>query len=317
LSKLALITGVNGQDGSYLSELLLADGYEVHGTVRRSSTTTTERVGHLLQDLHLHYADVTDAAGIASLVSDLHPDEVYNLAAMSDVRVSFVIPHYAAQATGIGALNVLEAVRQEWPQAKVYQAGSSEMFGTNPAVPCNELSRFEPVSPYAAAKVFAFHVAKNYREAHGMFVVNGLLFNHESARRGTEFVTRKITKAVGQIFRGKQSSVKLGNLHAKRDWGYAPEYMEAVRLMMARDYPDDYVIATGETHSVEEFAREAFATVDLDWREYVRHDEAMERPSEVPLLLGDASKARDELGWEPKIRFHELIRKMVGHDLCG
>jgi GDPmannose 4,6-dehydratase len=236
---------------------------------------------------------------------------------MSDVRVSFDQPYYASQATGVGALNVLEAVRCACPTAKVYQAGSSEMFGTNPNVPCNEHSRFEPASPYAAAKVFAYNTAKIYREAYDMFVVNGILYNHESERRGTEFVTRKITKGVRAVFSGEVQKIKLGNLTAKRDWGYAKDYMYAAYMMMQQDTPDDFVIATGESHSVADFASEAFAAVDLDWHDHVEYDGNLERPVEVPYLLGCAEKAKVLLGWEPGIRFHELVRLMVAHDLCA
>lgn len=315
--KRALITGVNGQDGSFLAELLLAEGYEVHGTIRRSSTWSLERL-YLIRDnprFILRYADLSDAASLASLISSIVPDEIYNLAAMSDVRVSFDLPHYASQVTGVGALNVLEAARQAAPSARIYQAGSSEMFGTNPNVPCNESSAFEPASPYAAAKVFAYHVARNYRGAYGMFVVNGILFNHESERRGVEFVTRKITKAVGRIKRGEQKTLKLGNLDAFRDWGYSPEYMMAAYHMLQQDTPEDYVIATGKTHSVQEFAQAAFAAAGLDWSDYVVYDKELERPTEVPFLLGDYSKAERDFGWTPKVRFTELVERMVVHDL--
>lgn len=314
----ALITGANGQDGSYLCELLLAEGYEVYGMIRRSSTFNRGRLAAVEDKIHLAYSDLTDSCALASLVAECRPDEVYNLAAMSDVRVSFDVPNYAASVTGLGALNLLDAVCRERPQARVYQAGSSEMFGTNPDVPCDERSEFRPASPYAAAKVFAHHVAENYRDAYGMFISTGILYNHESERRGTEFVTRKITKAVAAISRCQRNELQLGNLDAKRDWGYAPEYMRAAWLMMQRDEPKTYVVATGETHSVREFADAAFSVAGLDWRDYVRHDANLERPTEVPLLLGDSSLAAADLGWKPEIKFHGLVQLMTEHDLrCG
>ncbi len=314
MNKTALIIGVNGQDGSYLAEHLLSHGYVVHGTVRRSSTSNLGRIQHLLDSVQLHYGDLTDSAGLVRLVKDIQPHEVYNLGAMSDVRASFDIPHYAGASTGLGALNVLEAVRLACPQARYYQAGSSEMFGTNPDVPTNEQSRFEPASPYAAAKVYAHHITENYREAYDLFAVNGILFNHESERRGVEFVTRKITRGVADIVAGKASKITLGNLKAKRDWGYAPDYVVAMHLIMQADEPSTFVVATGETHSVEEFLERSFDLVGLDWRKYVDTDADLMRPTEVPLLLGDASKAKRVLGWEPTVRFDELVEIMIKSD---
>jgi GDPmannose 4,6-dehydratase len=314
--KTALITGVNGQDGSYLADQLLARGYEVHGTIRRSSTQSTGRIAHLTGKVTLHYADLTDSASVSRVLDEVHPGEVYNLAAMSDVRASFDTPLYAASATGTGALCVLEAVRQRCPEARVYQAGSSEMFGTNPDVPCDESSRFEPASPYAAAKVFAYNVAKNYRDAYGMFVVNGILYNHESPRRGVEFVTRKITLGVAAICRRETDLLTLGNLEASRDWGFAPEYMDAAWRMLQQDEPADFVIATGETHTVREFADRAFGWAGLDYRHYVSsHAAHLERPTEVPYLLGDPSKAKRLLGWEPDVKFDQLVDIMMQSDL--
>jgi GDPmannose 4,6-dehydratase len=314
--KTALITGVNGQDGSYLTELLLAHGYEVHGTVRRSSTPSLQRITHLTDKVILHYADLTDPASVSRVLDEVRPDEVYNLGAMSDVRASFDTPLYAASATGTGALCVLEAVRQRCPGAKVYQAGSSEMFGTNPDVPCDESSRFEPASPYAAAKVFAYNVARNYRDAYGMFVVNGILYNHESPRRGVEFVTRKITLGVAAICRREADLLTLGNLEASRDWGFAPEYMDAAWRMLQLDQPEDFVIATGETHTVRDFADRAFGWAGLDYRHYVSsHAAHLERPTEVPYLLGDPSKAEGLLGWKPDVKFDKLVDIMMQADL--
>ncbi len=314
--KTALIIGVNGQDGSYLSELLIVRGYDVHGTVRRSSTLGNERIVHLRDMVSLHYGDLTDPAGITRLVAKLQPDEVYNLGAMSDVKASFDIPAYTGASTGLGALHVLEAIRVACPSARYYQAGSSEMFGTNPDVPTNELSRFCPASPYAAAKVYAHHITSNYREAHNLFAVNGILFNHESPRRGVEFVTRKITLGVSDISAGRADRLVLGNLDASRDWGYAPDYVDAMHRMMTASYPQDYVVATGETHTVREFLDRAFDYVGLDWRKYVEVDPGLLRPTEVPLLLGDASRARSELGWEPSVTFDRLVEIMMASDLC-
>lgn len=312
----ALITGVNGQDGSYLAEILLRYGYEVHGTVRRSSVPNLWRLAEIRDRITLHYADLTDPASISGLVHALEPEELYNLAAMSDVRASFDTPLYAGAATGLGAQSVLEAVRRFSPRTKVYQAGSSEMFGTNPDIPCNENSRFEPASPYAAAKVYGYHTALNYRNAFGLFVTNGILFNHESPRRGEEFVTRKITLGVNAILAGRADTLTLGNLYASRDWGWAPEYMEAAYRMMQLDEPSDYVIATGVTHSVEEFAELAFAYAGLDWRKYVKFSTDLLRPTEVPLLLGDAYRAERDLGWRPRTRFPRIVELMMEADKC-
>ena len=315
MKKVALIIGVNGQDGSYMCEHLLGLGYVVHGTVRRASHPNLGRIKHLLDKVRLHYGDLTDAAGLVRLVRDLQPDEIYNLGAMSDVRTSFDIPHYTGTSTALGALNVLEAVRFAWPYAKFYQAGSSEMFGTNPEVPSNELTGFEPASPYAAAKVYAHHMTTCYREAYNLFAVNGILFNHESERRGAEFVTQKIALGVAAVYTGRVKKLSLGNLHAKRDWGYAPEFVAAMHLMMQHQEPSDFVVATGETHSVVEFLERAFDYVSLDWRKYVDVDPKMMRPLDVPLLLGDASKAKRELGWEPTVKFDRLVKIMVKYAL--
>jgi len=310
----ALITGVNGQDGSYLAELLLSKGFEVHGTIRRASVPNLQRIEHLKDKITLHYGDMADATSLHRAVALSEPDHVYNLAAMSDVRVSFDVPMYAAQVDAVGPLGLLEAVRLEAPGARFYQAGSSEMFGMNPEVPCNEGSAFYPGSPYAAAKVMAFHCTKNYREAYDMFAVNGILFNHESERRGVEFVTRKVSKAVARLVQGVSGNLVLGDLKPKRDWGYAPDYVEAMYLMLTADEPDDYVVATGETHSVEEFLNVAFGHVGLDWRKHVSFDASFFRPTDPPVLLGDPSKARNVLGWKPKVHFEELVRRMVDSD---
>jgi GDPmannose 4,6-dehydratase len=314
----ALIIGVNGQDGSYLAELLLHEGYEVHGTVRRASLPRVDRIAHLMSPqplLTLHYADLTDAAGIIRLVDELQPAEVYNLGAMSDVGASFDTPHYTGTVTGLGALNVLEAVRLACPTARYYQAGSSEMFGLNHVAPFNELSRFRPISPYAAAKVYAHHMTTCYRDAYGLFAVNGILFNHESERRGPDFVTRKITLGVAAICAGRASKITLGNIEARRDWGYAPEYMVAAYNMMQAPHPGDYVIATGEAHSVREFADAAFRYAGLDWEKYTEVSSELIRPADVPLLAGDASKAQSDLGWSPVTKFSQLVEIMMEHDL--
>jgi len=322
--KKALITGITGQDGSYLADLLLKKGYEVHGIIRRASTFNTDRIDHLYQDPHvhgvklfLHYGDLADSVHLVKLIYQLKPDEIYHLGAQSHVRVSFEIPEYTADVTGIGTIRILEAMREAGVGSRFYQASSSEMFGKVQAVPQSETTPFWPRSPYGAAKVFAYWATVNYRESYAMHASNGILFNHESPRRGETFVTRKITRAVAAIKCGLQQELFLGNLGAKRDWGYAPEYVEAMWLMLQQDNPDDYVIATGETHSVQEFLEHAFARVDLDWREFVRHDGRYERPAEVDLLVGDASKARRVLNWEPKIRFPELVRIMVDADLAS
>ncbi len=320
----ALITGITGQDGSYLADLLLKKGYEVHGIIRRASTFNTDRIEHLYQDPHvhgvklfLHYGDLADSVHLVKLIYQLKPDEIYHLGAQSHVRVSFDIPEYTADVTGVGAVRILEAMREAGVESRFYQASSSEMFGKVQAVPQSEATPFWPRSPYGVAKVFAYWATVNYRESYGMHASNGILFNHESPRRGETFVTRKITRAVAAIKRGWQKELFLGNLDAKRDWGYAPEYVEAMWLMLQQEKPADYVIATGETHSVQEFLELAFARVDLDWKEFVKHDDRYERPAEVDLLVGDASKARRVLGWEAKIRFPELVGIMVDADLAN
>ncbi len=321
--KTALITGITGQDGSYLAELLLSKGYEVHGIIRRASTFNTERIEHLYQDPHvngvhlfLHYGDIADSTNLIKLLYRIEPDEIYHLAAQSHVRVSFDIPEYTGDVTGLSTIRILEAVRETGLKSRFYQAGSSEMFGKVQEVPQRETTPFYPRSPYGAAKVYAHWVTVNYRESYGMFACNGILFNHESPRRGETFVTRKITRAVAQIAAGLQDKLYLGNLDAKRDWGYAKEYVEAMWLMLQKPEPADYVIATGETHSVREFLEEAFSCVNRDWRDYVELDERYLRPAEVDLLVGDASKAEQELGWKPRTTFKELVRLMVDADLA-
>jgi len=321
--KKALISGITGQDGSYLAEFLLQKKYEVHGIVRRSSSFNTGRIDHLfLNDpehretrLHLHYGDVTDPTNIIRLVEKIVPDEIYNLAAQSHVKVSFDIPAYTAHVDALGTLHFLEAIRETRIKTKLYQASTSELFGKVQTIPQNENTPFYPCSPYGVAKLYGFWAVKNYREAYGLYACNGILFNHESPRRGEAFVTRKITLGAARIKLGLQKELHLGNLTAKRDWGYAPEYTEAMWLMLQQRSPDDYVIATGETHSVQELVEEAFDHVGLDWREHIRIDRDYYRPSEVDLLVGDASKAREKLGWEAKVRFKELVRLMVDADL--
>ena len=319
----ALITGITGQDGSYLAELLLLKGYEVHGIVRRASSFNTGRLDHLYRDPHepdsklkLHYGDLADGQSLTNLVLNIEPDEIYNLGAQSHVRVSFDAPLYTHDVTGTGALRVLEAARQlnKYKPVRVYQASSSEMFGDVIETPQTEATPFRPCSPYACAKVFAFHQTVNYREAYGLFACNGILFNHESPRRGETFVTRKITRAVGRIREGLQEKLYLGNLDAKRDWGYAKEYVEAMWLMLQHEDPNDFVIATNETHSIREFLELAFDCVDLNWQDYVEIDPRYYRPMEVNLLLGDYSKAKDILGWEPQTTFNALARIMVEAD---
>jgi GDPmannose 4,6-dehydratase len=322
MSKKALITGITGQDGSYLAELLLSKGYEVHGVIRRASTFNTGRIDHLYQDRHimgvklfLHYGDLSDSVNLVKLLLDLKPDEIYHLGAQSHVRVSFDIPEYTADVTGIGTIRILEAIREAGARSRFYQASSSEMFGKVHEVPQKETTPFHPRSPYGCAKVFAYWATVNYREAYGLHASNGILFNHESPRRGETFVTRKITRAVAAIKLGLQEKLYLGNLDARRDWGYAKEYVEAMWLMLQQDQADDFVIATGETHSVKEFLEEAFAHVNLDWKKYVVHDARYERPSEVDLLIGDPSKAKKVLKWEPKTHFKDLVRIMVDADI--
>jgi GDPmannose 4,6-dehydratase len=320
--KKALITGITGQDGSYLAEFLLAKGYEVHGIIRRASTFNTGRIDHLYKDPHingvrlfLHYGDIADSTNLIKLIYRIQPDEVYHLAAQSHVRVSFDIPEYTADVTALSTTRILEAIRETGVKSKFYQASSSEMFGKVDEVPQRETTPFHPRSPYGVAKVYAHWATVNYREAYGLFACCGILFNHESPRRGETFVTRKITRAVARIKAGMQKKLYLGNLNAKRDWGYAREYVEAMWLMLQQDKADDYVIATGETHSVEEFLAEGFSHVNLDWRDYVELDPKYLRPAEVDLLIGDATKASRELGWNPKVTFKELVRLMVDADV--
>jgi GDPmannose 4,6-dehydratase len=320
--KRALITGITGQDGSYLAELLLQKGYEVHGIIRRASSINSSRIDHLYQDRHkrgvklfLHYGDLSDSVSLVKMMYDLKFDEVYHLGAQSHVRVSYDIPEYTADITGVGTIRILEAIRETDSNPRFYQASSSEMFGKVTEIPQRETTPFHPRSPYAVAKVFSYWATVNYREGYNMFACNGILFNHESPRRGETFVTRKITRALAHIKFGLQEKLYLGNLDAKRDWGYAPEFVEAMWMILQQDEPDDYVIATGETHSVKEFCEEAFAHVGLDWKKYVEIDKAYYRPAEVDLLIGDASKAKRVLGWEPKTRFKDLVKLMVDADL--
>jgi GDPmannose 4,6-dehydratase len=319
--KRALITGVTGQDGSYLAELLLSKRYEVHGLIRRASTFNTQRLEDIYRDPHesgvrflMHYGDLSDSGSLVNLIRTLEPDEIYHLGAQSHVKVSFEIPEYTADATAMGTIRMLEAIRASGIDTRFYQAGSSEMFGSAPA-PQNESTPFHPRSPYAISKVFAHWATANYREAYGLFGANGILHNHESPRRGETFVTRKITRAIARIKAGMQEKVFLGNLEAKRDWGYAPEYVEAMWLMLQHDEPLDLVIATGEMHSVKEFAEQAFAHVGLDWERYVDVDPNYYRPAEVDALCGDASKAKETIGWEAKTRFAELVPIMVDADM--
>ncbi len=320
--KKALITGITGQDGSYLADLLLEKGYEVHGIIRRASTFNTSRIDHLYADPHvhgvrlfLHYGDLSDSLNLTRLIDRTGPDEIYHLGAQSHVRVSFDIPENTGDVTGLGAIRILEAIREAKVPARFYQASSSEMFGKVQAVPQTETTPFWPRSPYAVAKMYAYWATVNYRESYGMHASNGILFNHESPRRGETFVTRKITRAVAAIKLGKQKELYLGNLDAKRDWGYAPEYVEGMWRMLQQPESDDYVLATNETHTVKEFVEEAFGHVELEWRKFVKHDARYERPAEVDLLIGDPAKAKAKLGWEPKTRFKELVKIMVDADL--
>jgi GDPmannose 4,6-dehydratase len=320
--KKALITGITGQDGSYLADLLLDKGYEVHGIIRRASTFNTSRIEHLYQDPHvngvrlfLHYGDLSDSVNLVKLLYDLKPEEIYHLAAQSHVRVSFDIPEYTSDITGIGTIRILEAIRETGVRPKFYQASSSEMYGKVQEVPQTETTPFWPRSPYAVAKLFAYWATVNYRESYGLHASNGILFNHESPRRGETFVTRKITRAVARIKRGLQKDLYLGNLDARRDWGYAKEYVEGMWRILQQEEPDDYVLATNETHTVREFCEEAFGHVDLDWKEFVRHDARYERPAEVDLLIGDPAKAKAKLGWEAGTKFQELVKIMVDADL--
>jgi GDPmannose 4,6-dehydratase len=318
----ALITGITGQDGSYLAELLLSKGYEVHGLIRRSSLFNTQRIDHLYVDPHeastrffLHYADLTDSSSLIGHLHAIRPDEVYNLGAQSHVKVSFEMPEFTAETAGMGALRMLEAVRTADWSIRFYQAGSSEMYGRVLASPQTELTPFNPRSPYAAAKVFAHFMTIDYREAYGLHASNGILFNHESPRRGGTFVTRKVTRGVAAILKGEQEHLFLGNLDAQRDWGYAKEYVEAMWLMLQQPEPDDYVVATGEMHTVRELCEAAFGLVGMDWERYVRVDERYFRPTEVDELRGDPSKAERVLGWKPRTRFRDLVRLMLEHDL--
>ena len=319
--KTALITGITGQDGSYLAEYLLHQGYEVHGIIRRASTFNTRRIDHIYRDphvkngerLYLHYGDMGATGVLGDIIYDTKPDEVYHLAAQSHVKVSFEMPEYTGDTTGLGTARMLEAVHRVKKEIKFYQASTSELFGAAKP-PQSEDTPFYPRSPYAAAKLYAYWMVVNYREAYDMFATNGILFNHESPRRGETFVTRKITRALASIRAGKQDKLYLGNLDSKRDWGYAPEYVEAMHLLMQQDKPDDYVLGTGESHSIREFLDEAFGYVDLDWHKYVEIDPRYFRPTEVDYLLADPAKAKKQLGWEPKVKFHELVRIMVDAD---
>ena len=310
----AFITGVTGQDGSYLAEILLEKGYEVYGMVRRASTFNRSRIDHLQGEIELVYGDLGDSSVLNQLMRTIRPGEVYNLGAQSHVRVSFDIPEYTADVAGTGTLRLLDAIREGDVQCRFYQASSSEMFGKVAEVPQTESTPFHPRSPYAVAKVYGYWITRNYREAYGMHATNGILFNHESPRRGENFVTRKITLGVGEILRGERETIALGNLEARRDWGYARDYMEGAWLMLQQDEPDDYVLATHETHSVQEFLEEAFDYAGLDWRTHVTTDPRFLRPAEVDLLIGDYSKAKERLGWEPNVRFRELVRMMVDAD---
>ncbi|MGD0169405.1 MAG: GDP-mannose 4,6-dehydratase [Smithella sp.] len=319
--KKAFITGITGQDGSYLAELLLGKGYEVHGLIRRSSTFNTDRIDHLYRDVHeqdaklfLHYGDLSVSGQLMDLLHSLGPDEIYHLGAQSHVRVSFDMPEYTGDVTGLGTLRILEAIRKTGIKTKFYQASSSEMFGAAPP-PQNENTLFQPRSPYAAAKVYAYYIVRNYRDAYGIFATNGILFNHESPRRGETFVTRKITRAATQIKLGLKDKLYLGNLESKRDWGFAGDFVEAMWLMLQQDKPDDFVIATGETHSVREFAEKVFSKLDLDYHKYVSIDPRYFRPTEVDVLLGEASRAKKILNWQPKVTFDKLIDMMIAADM--
>ena len=319
--KRAFITGITGQDGSYLAELLLAKGYEVYGMIRRASTFNTGRIDHLYQDPHedpplrLVYGDLTDASSLNRLLRQIRPDEIYNLGAQSHVRVSFDVPEYTGEVTGMGTLRLLEAIRETGLTCRFYQASSSELYGKVREVPQRESTPFYPRSPYAAAKAYAFYMVQNYREAYGMHASNGILFNHESERRGETFVSRKITRAVAHIKHGLQDKHSMGNLDAKRDWGYAPDYVRAMWQMLQQATPDDYVIATGEMHTVREMLELAFAHAGLDWKKHVEIDSKYFRPTEVDELMGDATKARTAFGWKPEVSFTELVRRMVDHDV--
>lgn len=322
MTKKALITGITGQDGSYLAEFLLAKGYEVHGIIRRTSTFNTRRLDHLYRDphnreavrLYLHYGDIGSSGNLSDIIGEVQPNEIYHLAAQSHVRVSFDLPDYTGDVTGLSTVRILEAMRRTGSKARFYQASSSEMFGETPP-PQNEKTLFQPRSPYAAAKLYAYWVTRNYREGYGLYACNGILFNHESPRRGETFVTRKITRAVAAIVANRQQHLYLGNLDARRDWGYAPDYVEAMWLMLQQEQPRDFVIGTGEAHTVRDFLDEAFGYVGLDWQGYVRIDPRYFRPTEVDYLLADASQAQASLGWQPRVRFAELVRIMMDADL--
>lgn len=319
--KKALITGITGQDGSYLAEFLLSKGYQIHGIIRRASTFNTGRIDHIFEDPHeagarlfLHYGDLSDSGQISNIIYNVKPDEVYHLGAQSHVRVSFDIPEYTGDVTALGTTRILETIRRSGRNIKFYQASSSEMFGDAP-VPENEETPFRPCSPYAVAKVYAHWMTRNYREGYGLFACNGILFNHESPRRGETFVSRKITRAIANIVAGKQNKLYLGNLNAKRDWGFAPEYVETIWLMLQQENPDDYVIGVGKAHAVREFLEEAFSYVNLEWEKYVEEDPRYFRPTEVDLLIADASKARRKLNWQPRINFKELVKIMMDADM--
>lgn len=320
--KKALITGITGQDGSYLTELLLEKGYEVHGIIRRSSSFNTERIDHLYTDPHindvrmfLHYGDLSDSSNLSRILEKIQPDEIYNLAAQSHVRVSFDMPEYTADVTGLGTIRLLDAIKETQIKTKFYQASTSELYGKVVETPQTEKTPFYPRSPYACAKVYSYWITVNYRESYDMYACNGILFNHESPRRGETFVTKKITHAIARILNKEQDKLYLGNLDSKRDWGYAKDYVEAMWLMLQQEKADDYVIATGETHSVREFLDEAFGLVGLDWKRYVEIDPRYYRPAEVDLLLGDPTKAKEKLGWKPKTTFKELVKIMLEYDL--
>src|SRR5882762_7895815 len=322
MAKTALISGITGQDGSFLAELLLDKGYDVYGIIRRSSSFNTDRIDHLYQDPHekgtrlrLLYGDLNDSSSLNTILRQVQPDEIYNLGAQSHVRVSFDIPEYTGEVTGLGAVRFLEAIRETGIKPKFYQASSSELYGKVVETPQTETTPFHPRSPYACAKAYAYYITVNYRESYGLFACNGILFNHESERRGETFVSRKITRAATRIKLGLQDKLYLGNLDARRDWGHAMDYVRAMWLMLQADEPDDYVIATGESHSVKEFLAHAFGHLDLDWKDYVEIDPRYHRPAEVDLLVGDASKARRVLGWEPTIDFTEMVKLMIDHDL--
>lgn len=325
-TKKALITGITGQDGSYLAELLLEKGYEVHGIIRRSSSFNTGRIEHLYQDFHvndarvfLHYGDLADGSALSRLLEKIQPDEIYNLAAQSHVRVSFDIPEYTADVVALGTIRILDAIKETEIKTKFYQASTSELYGKVVETPQTEKTPFYPRSPYACAKLYSYWITVNYRESYDMYACNGILFNHESPRRGETFVTKKITHAIARILKKEQDKLYLGNLDAKRDWGYAKDYVEAMWLMLQQDKAEDYVIATGETHSVREFLDEAFGLVGLDWKKYVEIDPRYYRPAEVDLLLGNPTKAKEKLGWKPKTTFKELVKIMLEYDLnnCG